>query len=179
MEPAYLVSVLRFDSETDRRVRPQMQRIRQILDSPGKTDGFPHISLVPSKADDCDDVIQRVHSALVGHPSLEVRFSYLGYFGSGVVFLGATPTAALLTLHRQVFEASRPGEDAPWIEYYRPDRWVPHCTLAMEISKIMLGGILDQISGMVVSPIHARCVAIEWLKVQQGRIQRLKRMDLS
>ncbi len=179
MEPAYLVSVLRFDLPTDRRIRQEMQHLWQLADLPGQADSLPHISLVPTKADDCDGVIQSVHSALSGHPPLDVRFSHLGYFGSGVVYLGVTPSASLLDLHRQVFEASSPGADAPWIDYYRPDCWVPHCTLAMQVSKASRGGILDHACGMVASPFSARCLAIEWLEVRQGRVLRLKRMDLS
>ncbi|WOK92053.1 hypothetical protein Cni_G00744 [Canna indica] len=54
--------------------------------------------------------------------------------GGGVLFLAPTPSAALLHLHSQLCEALRKeGVELP--EDFRPDSWVPHCSVAQDVPR--------------------------------------------
>jgi hypothetical protein len=50
-----------------------------------------------------------------------------------VLFLAPVVTEPLLALHRRVDEHIQ-GLALPMFELYRPGRWVPHCTLAMDLA---------------------------------------------
>ncbi|KAG6490339.1 hypothetical protein ZIOFF_051629 [Zingiber officinale] len=57
-----------------------------------------------------------------------------GKGGGGVLFLAPTPSAALLHLHSQVCDALRKeGIEPP--EEFRPDSWVPHCSVAQDVPR--------------------------------------------
>jgi len=178
METPYLVSVLRFDSDTDQHIGREMVRIRQLVGVPSRSDAFPHISLVPTTVDDRDRTIQRMGAMLANQPSLDVVFSHLGYFSGGVVFLGVTPTQSLIALHRRLFEASLPDANAPWIDLYYPGRWVPHCTVALRILDDSLGMVIREVRTLIATPLLAQCMAVELLEVHEDRVQVLKRIEL-
>ena len=125
------VSVLRFDAQTEALIQTVMRRMGQLAGAPDPADQVPHVSLIPTQPEDREGVIDRVSALLVNQPVVEIVFSHLGVFPGGVLFLGATPTEALITLHQQIHDVSAPGPNAPWIDLYKPGRWVPHCTVSM------------------------------------------------
>ncbi len=49
-------------------------------------------------------------------------------------FLGITPTRPLLALHRRIDAATGSCADRS-VPYYRPERWIPHCTLSTALQK--------------------------------------------
>jgi 2'-5' RNA ligase len=51
---------------------------------------------------------------------------------TGVVFLAPVVTPALLAVHARFHADFAPPQTSSW-EYYRPGRWVPHCTVAMDL----------------------------------------------
>lgn len=89
----------------------------------------------------------RLHAALRSLAArldpLPLTLSSVGAFPSsssssssdaGVLFLAPTPSAALLHLHSQLCEALRKeGVEAP--EEFRPDSWVPHCSVAQDVPR--------------------------------------------
>ena len=61
---------------------------------------------------------------------LPVTFQHIGQFPGGVLWLGPSPTEALLSLHR--LAVARPdAAGIPIWPLYHPDAWVPHSTLSM------------------------------------------------
>ena len=78
------------------------------------------------------DAVERIVSTRVSQlQSLSVVLSSLGFFmtAESVAFLGVTPTERLLRVQRAVAAEVLPIAVGYW-NYYRPDAFVPHCTLA-------------------------------------------------
>lgn len=179
MSKPFIVSLLRFDSETDAHIQSMMDCIRHSVGISESSDSFPHVSLIPTELENRDVVIDRMSALLVNQPVLEITFPHMGLFPGGVLFLGVAPTEALITLHQQVYEASTPGPEAPWIDLYKPGRWVPHCTVAMEMPNTSLGQVLTEASDLVSLPLVGTCVSIELLEVRPGQpLHTLRRIDL-
>ncbi|SDN45076.1 2'-5' RNA ligase family protein [Actinacidiphila guanduensis] len=90
--------------------------------------GRPHITVA---------VAERIVLGEPGVPgqiadqTLAVRMESVGVFGGaqGVLFLGVTVTRALLEAHAAVHAAIGGDAGGPF-GHFRPDIWVPHCTLA-------------------------------------------------
>ena len=178
-EKPFIVSLLRFDSETDARIQTMMSRIRHSIGITESSDSFPHVSLIPTALEDRDGVIARLSERFASHPAIEIVFSHIGYFPGGVLFLGVTPTEALITLHQQVYSASAPGPQTPWIDLYRPGRWIPHCTVAMEMPNESLERAVKEACECVAFPLVGTCVSIELLEVRPGQpLRTLRTIDL-
>jgi len=91
----------------------------------------PHVSVGVA----ADAAPEAVRDALVGVATAglaPLRLSSVGAFVTPepVVFLGVTPTPALLELNRRVHARLDMAKLATW-PLYRPGTWVPHCTLAI------------------------------------------------
>lgn len=132
--------VIGFDAAADAAVRRMWAALadagasRSML-APGIR---PHLSLALGEPD--EDAVAAIAAATA---PFDVALSHVGVFAdTGVVFLGVTPTAALLDLHRRVAAVVPAGND-PIGAWYRPDRWVPHVTLAFGLSREGIGAALD------------------------------------
>jgi hypothetical protein len=87
----------------------------------------PHISLAAADKLPPEPVVAAV--GILPLP-LTVTFQHVGQFPGGVLWLGPTPTQAMLALHRDTIARLDAGGIEIW-PLYRPDVWVPHCTLSM------------------------------------------------
>ena len=87
----------------------------------------PHVSLVVA-----DELPPEPVAAALGPLALPVPviLQYVGQFPGGVLWLGPAPTADLLALHHATV-ARLDAAGIPFWPLYRPDVWVPHCTLSM------------------------------------------------
>ena len=97
---------------------------------------------------------------------LSINLASLGAFPGpeGVVFLAPKVTRALLTAHARYHLRSADLVPVCW-SYYRPRRWVPHCTLAMGLAPAAVGAaVWLQAAGAQASPLKRRLVA--WAKKQ-------------
>lgn len=122
---------LYFDSESTKRI----ERLRTVL----KTEGIPvdegtspHISLALYH----DLQITQFHKELESYArtlkSFDIAFTSSGMFTGkeSVLFLTPKPTEELLQLNRN-FHISFTKYKADAVQYYLPEYWVPHCTLAI------------------------------------------------
>ncbi|XP_010928574.1 uncharacterized protein [Elaeis guineensis] len=109
----------------------------------------PHLTLLSSPSLDP----LKLHSALRSLASrldpLPLSLSSVGAFpsssssniaagggggGGGVLFLAPTPSSALLHVHSQLCDAlKKEGVELP--EEFRPDAWVPHCSVAQDVPR--------------------------------------------
>lgn len=95
----------------------------------------PHLTLVGFEAIDTLPLVEALTDALDETTSFPLTFASLGAFvgGNWVLFLAPAITKALLALHERIYavvEAYALCND----RRYAPDHWVPHCTLAMELT---------------------------------------------
>jgi 2'-5' RNA ligase len=91
----------------------------------------PHISLAAARRLAPNTVAAALDGVDIGR-GLRVDMTYVGQFVGRVLWLGVTPTAELLACHRVVHDRLVAAEVEVW-DLYRPDRWVPHCTISMRV----------------------------------------------
>jgi 2'-5' RNA ligase superfamily protein len=134
------------------------------------TGGSPHAHPHVSVAVAADEGAEAVKDALVGVATAglpPLRLSSVGAFVTpiAVVFLGVTPSAALLELNRRVHARLDAARVAAW-PLYRPGTWVPHCTLAMRPAD--LTAALSALRAAVL-PIEASPIALRIVEVPTGK----------
>ena len=133
---AYAVEMY-FDSASDKFVRETWQKLDDAgLGHSMLAAGFrPHVSLGV-----CNQLARPgLHSKALDSffkvaPPISFNLSSTGIFHSteGVIFYGATVTRQLLEVHAAFDSIFLTYAQRPW-EYYRPDLWTPHCTLAIKL----------------------------------------------
>ncbi len=105
----------------------------------------PHISL--TGFDELDAAALAPHLERLAHstPRFPVRFSAVGAFpgDANVVYLAPVVSPALLELHRRCHELLD-GLGLAGFELYRPGRWMPHCTMAMEVPTEKVGAAVER-----------------------------------
>jgi 2'-5' RNA ligase len=127
-----------FDDEADAAVRELWQRLEfagvPSLATRTHRRHRPHVSFAVAGS-----VPRRARAELAGELgllSLPALWLYtLGVFPTGAraIFLGAVVDTELLAVHSAVHDVLAGKVTAP-SAYYLPGAWVPHCTLAHEVS---------------------------------------------
>lgn len=134
--PAFAV-VLHLDEFSERRVRQAWQALDDhgvpsaaATHDPGYR---PHITLAIVDTPDPDALTRRLRRPLSRVVGLPVTLTALGFFLTerAPAYLAVAPTRRLLEVHDDVHRAI--GTTASWA-YYRPGNWLPHCTLAMDVT---------------------------------------------
>ncbi|XP_074579181.1 uncharacterized protein LOC141835705 [Curcuma longa] len=115
---------------------------RQISTQLIEMSARPHITLLSAPSLDP----HRLHVAIRGLAArldpLPLSLSSVGSFLSpdadkegDVLFLAPTPAASLLHLHAQVCDALRKEGGVEPPDEFRPDSWVPHCSVAQDVPR--------------------------------------------
>jgi 2'-5' RNA ligase len=104
----------------------------------------PHITLAIYRDIDRDACQALLSSLVQDLEPLQLTFSYLGIFTtpSPVVFLAPTVNQQLLDLHKKVnLLLDQVGEEP--VPFYLPEKWVPHCTLAVEFEPDQINRVVE------------------------------------
>jgi 2'-5' RNA ligase len=95
----------------------------------------------------------------------------LGAFATeSTLFLGAVADAELLAVHSTVHDALAGKVRDPWA-YYLPGAWVPHCTLAQDVTAAQLATGFAAIHP--VEPIRASIKEIGIVDTRTGEVEKL------
>jgi hypothetical protein len=137
---------LHFDSKTEKIVRNIWQMLKENKISSKMTDRpfTPHITLFAAQDFDDKLIIKKLSNFFRSQNSLKILLATLGTFNNnkGVLFFGAVNNQQLIKLHSLLFKkVSTYLNQAN--EFYFPDRWIPHCTLANEVT-------IDEISKSIL-----------------------------
>ena len=81
-----------------------------------------------------------------------IRGAWAVLADAGAVFLGVTPTAALFDLHRRV-DSVCDAASATIHEWYRPDGWVPHVSLAFGLDADGLAEAVRCLAGLELKTV--------------------------
>ncbi len=112
------------------------------------TTEFPHFSLHVAQQYDIGALRERLESFAGEHPPLRVRTAGLGLFTRArtILYMPLVRNPRLNTFHRELWRvASGLGEEVK--AYYRPERWIPHITLAHDkLDQYNLGGAIHWLS---------------------------------
>lgn len=135
-----------FDPSGDERVRELWQRIQAAgLPSPLLARGHvPHVSLAVCEELDPIAFAAELARFAAAESPLVLSLVSVSTFATaeGVLFLAAVKTRALLELHERCWRIFAAHARKPW-DYYRPERWVPHCTLSMGLDPAQLAAALQ------------------------------------
>lgn len=115
----------------------------------------PHVSLAAAVKLSPEEVAVALAGADLG-VGLTLDLDFVGQFVGRVLWLGVTPTAELLAVHRAVHERLTAAGIEVW-EHYRPGRWVPHCTVSMRVPNPQLATALRRC--LEVLPVRATVTA--------------------
>ncbi|MCT4639268.1 MAG: 2'-5' RNA ligase family protein [Bacteroidales bacterium] len=123
-----------FDSDSEMQISelirlPEANGIENGLIKFGTT---PHITLTVSDLIDIDRVVEFVRT--INIPKLKIQFCGIGTFAGSdnTIFLIPKVIKDLLNL-QEMFHKHLSSYYKLWNNYY-PERWIPHCTVAMGIS---------------------------------------------
>lgn len=106
----------------------------------------PHLTLAIYEVMDESALRAALQAAFAAAGPLPVSFDRLGYFQNGdrvIVWAAAVPTPALREAHAAVH---RTIDDGHCRANYRPDTWIPHCTLALDVSAAHRAAALDLVN---------------------------------
>jgi 2'-5' RNA ligase len=136
-----------FDTNTEKVIKSVWKDLADTSIAPymHQSANRPHFSLAIYQSIDLRACEQKLQSLAASRHRLPVSFQYLGIFPTptSAVFLGTTVTVSLLDLHAQVHETLHSIGIDP-LHYYLPGKWVPHCTLALELEPKLISQALDR-----------------------------------
>lgn len=129
-----------FDDSTSDKVRALWRSLAEsgLSDKMHTMPGIhPHITLTAFSAGDLsdDEVMARFRQFNLPEQSFPLNIEGISAFFplTGVVYLAPTPSEHLLAAHRHFFDTFYKHEDLTAFEHYLPKRWIPHCTLAIQL----------------------------------------------
>lgn len=147
---AYAIELF-FDKQADTAVRRLWHRLAASglpsLETLGHCRHRPHVTLTVLETaqlpavPDVEDLLDVRRVPLL-------RFSALGTFGDGggVLFLAPVVTAPLLAVHARLNDVLQEQGIVQWT-HYLPGSWVPHCTLAMDLTPAELSTAASLLTG--------------------------------
>lgn len=159
---------MRFDAKSASQIREIWDLLAQknICNYMVDSNMTPHITLTVFNEIDNKLVTNKLQNFRQEIKPVEISFSHVGSFLSeqGIVFLAPTVTRELLELH-QKFHNYFADVKEKQVEYYLPDNWVPHCTVAINVSDCKVAQAIEEIVSNY-QPLNATIESISFVKYQ-------------
>jgi len=128
---------LNFDVATDNLILNIWKQLAEtgLADYLHTSGNHPHITLGIFEDIDVVKTKLELESFTKSLAPFPLSFQQIGIFPSPkvAVFWGPVVTKRLLELHSNLYERLSEFGGQPDFDFYKPDHWVPHCALAMEI----------------------------------------------
>ena len=132
----------------------------------------PHVTLAVCEELDLEafDKAFKAFGERVWFPTLTL--SHLGLFPppAGVLFLGLTPHDRLMDIQREFHHLFADYAESTW-EYYHPGQWVPHCTLANELTPGQIPRAFSALASARM-PIEAQVHAVAIVELPSRKVLR-------
>ena len=159
-----------FDAEADAAVRALWQRLEQAgVPSPATHGGHrPHVTFAVAGA--IPAAARKDLTTDLTRLALPRLWLYtLGTFPTAEngLFLGAVTDAELLAVHVAVHDTLAGRVRDPWASYL-PGAWVPHCTLAQDVTPDQLATAFTALHP--ITPVRARIAEIGVHDTRTGEI---------
>lgn len=124
------------------------------------TNSRPHITLAIFDELDLADTKERLTSSFEEVKSFALNFRQVGIFpnNKGAIFLTPNLSDELFRIHRQLHTVFNDVENQGW-DYYKPQSWYPHCTLAIETARESIPKVLEEVL-KVFQPIEVTICSI-------------------
>jgi len=143
---------LEFDEKSDRFIREIWQEMseKEVSSFLFHSKSVPHITLgmFDIKKENGEKLVEDIREFCTEISKIEIELSSIGVFkgDKNVLFLAATVTKDLLDLHDRFYEKLKIYRELAW-EYYLPDIWVPHVSVAMDVDNDNLYKAMDIVLG--------------------------------
>ncbi len=128
--------------------------------------GRPHITLAVYNDVDVNKLRDKLAIFLEERKALKLRFESVSVFPTdpSVVFLAPGMTDSLRDIHREYHNIMQDFSVNEW-EYYLPNKWVPHCAIAMEVPRENVSSVV----GHIMSKIYQFDFTIEEVGIVEFR----------
>ena len=156
--------LLTFDTAGEaavREIQADLKRSDLLPSTKSEQALAPHLTLAGFEAFDFPTLVEALTDALDEVLSFPVTFASLGAFvgENRVLFLAPVITKPLLALHERIYtavSANVQDNDAR----YAPEAWIPHCTLAMELTDSHLAEGIRHLSRLDL-PLQAHITRVQ------------------
>ena len=122
-----------FDKETEERI---MSLAKKVAENNISTKFLewktrPHVTLALFNDADEDRCTKLLEGFAKGHKAFPAFLDSVGMFNdTKTIFLSPTMTRGMYDLHSELYALMNEFNTEGW-EWYKPDGWVPHCTVAL------------------------------------------------
>lgn len=124
---------LYFDKETEKKMTALAERVAEENLSTKFLEWKtrPHLTLACFNDVDEQQCIRQLESFARAHNAMPAYLDSIGMFNdTRAIFASPLMTESMYRLQRELHECMKGFDTTGW-EWYCPDNWVPHCTLAM------------------------------------------------
>jgi 2'-5' RNA ligase len=153
---------LLFDPTTEAVIRDVWARLEEAglpsLASRTHRRHRPHVSLGVAERIEVTR-LQEARACLTATHLDVTLYSPAVFPRTGVLYLRVVPTLRLLRLHEEVHAALRDSMVAPW-DTYSVGAWVPHCTLAQDLTRAQLAQGIDLLHDQPITAAHVSSAGI-------------------
>ena len=132
----YLIS-LYFDKKTNQRIQQYMNQLAKKTGNTAMIDGQvpPHITISAFETKQEDEVIERFKRTALELQSGTIQWVSVGTFLPSVFYIAPVLNEYLDTLSKQIYNGIVDMEAITIRPCYRPLQWMPHTTIAKQLSK--------------------------------------------
>lgn len=137
-----------FDKASEDKIKSYFKRLHDLNLSKilYELNSRPHISLAVYNEINLQKFQKEFIQFIENRESMKLSFESLGIFPTqpGVVYLAPSLNNELWEFHREYHEYMDKYIKNEWT-YYLPNRWVPHCAIAVDVPKQSVSKIIDEI----------------------------------
>ena len=132
----FLISVY-FDHKTEEKLRVLMKRVAKVTENNFMQDNQvpPHITVAAVETKCEEELMARIEKVANNLNCGEIEFVSVGNFSAKVIFVQPVLNEYLQQLNMTVTKELEPLDKTILSPYYKPFSWLPHCTIAKQLSK--------------------------------------------
>lgn len=152
-----------FDAESETKIRTLWEVLaeRGVANYFYHSESRPHLTLATYNDLDLEKIDEILTSIGEKNAPIPISFQYIGVFPTTRgIFLGPVVTKPLLKLHRQIYQEITPYSILSGIPYYLPEKWVPHCGVAVEVEPEHIPSVVQITDEMITFPFDATITEI-------------------
>ena len=132
----YLISIY-FDEETEKRIRNLIEHVAKATGNSFMLDNQvpPHLTIAAVETKHEDMLVVRVEELVKEFHVGEIEWVSIGSFSSKVMYVQPVLSEYLHDMSAVLSQEFGKMEETIPSPYYQPFHWLPHCTIAKQLSK--------------------------------------------
>ena len=165
----YLISIY-FDANTEKILNSHIQHVAKATDNTFMLDNHvpPHITVAAVETKQEEILISKVEEVTKKLICGEIRFVSVGSFASKVIYVQPVLNEYLHNMCVEISQELSHMEETIPSPYYQPFSWLPHCTIAKQLSKEQIQQAFVVLSSEFV-PMEAKITRIGIAKTNPYR----------